>query len=106
MQTHVLQKHWIQEAFRRRAPKTASGVSIPLLEIGIDTRTMVPTNGQSSGKPSIIVGQTDSEDSHKICVQYACDVTFVSDSNLSFTNINMKQNKYFKKFPSQMFTAY
>ena len=35
---------------------------ISLLEIGIDSRTMVSTNGQSSGDPFIIVGQIVSED--------------------------------------------
>ena len=60
---------------------------ISLLEIGIDSRTMVSTNGQSSGNPFIIVGQTVSEDPHKICIKYACDVTFARDSKLSFTNI-------------------
>ena len=35
---------------------------ISLLEIGIDSRTMVSTNGQSSGDPFILVGQIVSED--------------------------------------------
>ena len=39
-----------------------SGVPISLLEIGIDIRTMVSTNGQSSGDPFTLVGQIVSED--------------------------------------------
>ena len=37
---------------------------ISLLEIGIDIRTMVSTNGQSSGDPFNLVGQIVSEDPH------------------------------------------